>query len=154
MGALRKCRTQITQWEEEKEASAGKEPLPVEKFDVYSRLWESTGFLADLTLRLPDSLHRHFRIHPNDLELARWAHARARASLFDHAHTLRLLNLMGQELEFDAHDPTYVNPFLERVSPESPASSLDPEKLQRNRREELRKKRKERLRQPRLSTDL
>ncbi|XP_054153953.1 coiled-coil domain-containing protein 134-like [Oppia nitens] len=86
-------------------------PTDGHQLESLSQIIENCAFFGDIVLRLPDISHRVLTTHHEYQVLYRWCISFAIASDLCDKNTLKMFDLLAQELSLEPKDDSYVNPY-------------------------------------------
>lgn len=105
-----------------------------------SNILEDTALLGDVLLRLPDVTHEILAYNYEWTVMFRWSIGFCNETMLMDSKTVKMINLVAQELNITERDPAYVNPYKKDFKVEKDVTPPSERKtIKKKRRKDIRK---------------
>ncbi|KAG8230402.1 hypothetical protein J437_LFUL010203 [Ladona fulva] len=121
-------------------------PIDEKVRDALSNILENTALLGDILLRLPDLTHEILNYNYEWTVMFRWSIGFCNETMLMDSKTVKMINLVAQELKITDRDPEYINPYKKDAKKEKDVTPPGEQKVNKK------KKRKEVRKGPSLSS--
>ncbi|XP_071445349.1 coiled-coil domain-containing protein 134-like isoform X2 [Hetaerina americana] len=108
--------------------------------DALSNILENTALLGDVLLHLPDITHAILAYNYEWTVMFRWSIGFCNETMLMDPKTVKMINLVAQELNITDRDPSYVNPYRKDAKLEKQTSShVEIKTSKKKKRKDIRK---------------
>ncbi|XP_046387610.1 coiled-coil domain-containing protein 134-like isoform X2 [Ischnura elegans] len=107
--------------------------------DALSNILENTALLGDVLLHLPDITHAILAYNYEWTVMFRWSIGFCNETLLMDSKTVKMINLVAQEMNITDRDPSYVNPYRKDVKLEKRASDVEVKTSKKKKKKDKRK---------------